>query len=83
MWRLREPFYTQAIIWVNTILNHIDTRAILPRNESFCMVYRPKCHKKQMILLNNHTLLVSKICEIHIIETSPSGLKNKTIPVQH
>ena len=27
------------IIWVNTILNHIDTRTILPRHKSPCMVY--------------------------------------------
>ena len=25
---VRESFYAQVIIWVNTILNHIDTRAI-------------------------------------------------------
>ena len=39
MWRVREPFYTQVINWVNTILDHIDTRTILPRNEGFRMVY--------------------------------------------
>ena len=47
MWRVREPFYTQVINWVNTILDHIDTRTILPRNEGFRMVYRPKCHKNK------------------------------------
>ena len=29
--KLREFLYTQVIIWVITILNHIDAMAILPR----------------------------------------------------
>ena len=29
-------------IWVITILNHIDTKAILPKYKDSCMVYRPK-----------------------------------------
>ena len=38
-----ESLYaTRAIIWMITILNHIDTRAALPRYEGSCMVYRPK-----------------------------------------
>ena len=28
---------------VSTILNHIDTTAILPRYEGFCMVYSSNC----------------------------------------
>ena len=34
-------FLFWVIIWVNTILNHIDTRAILPRYEGSIMVYNP------------------------------------------
>ena len=41
-----ESLYT-IFIWVNTNLNHIDTRAIWPRYGSSCMVYRPKWHQKQ------------------------------------
>ena len=40
--KVRESLYSQVIIWVNTILNHIDIRAILPRYGSSCMVYRPE-----------------------------------------
>ena len=29
--KVRESFRTLVIIWVKTILNHIETRAILPR----------------------------------------------------
>ena len=29
----------RVIIWVNVILNHVDTRMILLRYEGFCMVY--------------------------------------------
>ena len=39
---VRESLYTRVIIWVNTILNHIDTRGVLPRYEGSCMVYRPE-----------------------------------------
>ena len=28
--KVRESLYTQVIIWINTILNHIDTRTIYP-----------------------------------------------------
>ena len=38
--KVREPFYNRVIVWVNTILDHIDARAILPRYEGFCLVYR-------------------------------------------
>ena len=40
--KVRESLYTRVIIWVNTILNHIDTREFLPRYEGSCNVYRPK-----------------------------------------
>ena len=29
---MKESLYTQVIIWVNTILKHIDIRAIWPRH---------------------------------------------------
>jgi hypothetical protein len=29
--KMRETLNTQVIIWVNTILNHMDTRVILPK----------------------------------------------------
>ena len=29
--KVRESWYTQVIIWVNTILHHSDTRVTLPR----------------------------------------------------
>ena len=35
------------IIWVNTSLNHVDTRTILPRYEGSCMVYIPEWYRKQ------------------------------------
>ena len=31
--KARESLYTQVIIWVNTSLNHFNTRTILPRYE--------------------------------------------------
>ena len=36
---MRESLYSQIIIWVNTILNHIDTSIILPKYEGPCMVH--------------------------------------------
>ena len=36
--KVKESFYTRVIIWVITILNHIDTTAILPRYEDSCLV---------------------------------------------
>ena len=63
--KARESLYTRVIIWVDTILYHINTRAILPRYEGSCMLYRPEWYWKQ----NYHTLLVSKNCEILIIKS--------------
>ena len=45
--KMRESLYTQVIICVNTILKCIDTKVILPRYKSSCMVYRPKHYQKQ------------------------------------
>ena len=38
---VRESLYIQVVIWFNTILNHIVTRAVVPRYQGFCMVYVP------------------------------------------
>jgi hypothetical protein len=40
--KVRESLYTRDIIWINTTLDHIDTRGVLPRYEGSCMVYRPE-----------------------------------------
>ena len=37
--KVRESLYTEVIIWVNTILNHIDTMVILPRYDNSCSMY--------------------------------------------
>ena len=57
--KVRDPLYTQVIIWVDAILNHIDTRANFPTYKSSSMVYRPKCYQKQKYQ-STHTLLLSK-----------------------
>ena len=36
--KVEESYYSRVVIWVNIMLNHIDTRAILPRYEGSCMV---------------------------------------------
>ena len=33
--KVRESLYTRVIFWVNTILNHINTRAVLPDMKVF------------------------------------------------
>ena len=43
----RASLFIQVIIWVNFILNHIDSRMIIPRYESSCMVYRPEWYLEQ------------------------------------
>ena len=32
--KMRDSLYPHVVIWVNTILNHVDTRATSPRYES-------------------------------------------------
>ena len=38
---------TRDIIWVDPILNRMDTQTILPRHEGSCMVYKPRQYQKQ------------------------------------
>ena len=45
--KVRESLYARVIVWVNTILNRIDTRVDTPRYESFRTVYRPEWYRKQ------------------------------------
>jgi hypothetical protein len=45
--KVREALYTQVIIWGNSILNHIGTRAILPGYEGSCMVSRLEWHQNK------------------------------------
>jgi len=42
-----ESFCIQIIIWVYTIVNHTNTRMILPMCEGSCMGYTPKWYQKQ------------------------------------
>ena len=37
---LRESLYTQTIIWVGTILDHIDFRVSLPSYQGLYMVWK-------------------------------------------
>jgi hypothetical protein len=43
--KMRESLCTQVSVWVNTILNHIDTRKIFPWYEGSCTVYRPEWYE--------------------------------------
>ena len=61
-----ESFYTRVVIWVDTILNHIDTRTLLSRYEGSCMVVRPKWYRQQNLSPNTHTLLVLKKCDFSL-----------------
>ena len=45
--KVRESLYTRVIIWVNNMLDHIDSRAIFLGMNVSCMVYRPKWFRKQ------------------------------------
>ena len=45
--KVKNSLYTRVIIWVNTILNYLDTRTILPRYERSYMVFKPKWYRKQ------------------------------------
>ena len=58
--KIRESLYTWVIFWINIILEHVETRVIIPRFEDSCMVYRPKWCQKKKNPSNTHTLLVSK-----------------------
>ena len=48
--KVRESLYTRVIIWINTTLNHIDARGILPRYEGSCMLYRPEYIESKNII---------------------------------
>ena len=60
--------YTRVIIWVDTILNCIDTRAILPWYEGSCTVYTPEWYQIQNILKNPYPTGIKK-CDILIVDT--------------
>ena len=74
--KVRESLYTRVIIWVNTTLNHFDTRAILPEVESSCMVERPKWNLKQTYHQTPNTLVVSKYVKF-LIYRLPNGIKRR------
>ena len=79
--KVRESLHTRVTIWVNTISNHIDTTAFLPRYQGSCMVYRPKWYRNQKYHQIIHTLLVSKNVEPSL--SIPKWYQKQMIPVQH
>lgn len=46
---MRESLYTRINVWVINILNHTNTRIILPRYEGSYMVYKLKWDNKPKI----------------------------------
>ena len=73
-------FVYQVIIWVHTILNHIDTRAILLRYESSCIIFRPEWYQQKINPSNTSNLLVLKKCEKVITDTQMVSKKDDTSP---
>ena len=43
---MREFMYIRVIVSVNIILKHIDSRAISPRCEGYCLLYRLMWYQK-------------------------------------
>ena len=41
---LTKSLHIQVIIMADTSLNHLNTKATLPRHEGSCMVYRPELY---------------------------------------
>jgi hypothetical protein len=73
--------YTRVIIWVNTILGHINTRTILPRYKGSCIVYRPKDIENKNIIIYPYPTGIKK-CEILIVDTQIESKKGNTRPRQ-
>ena len=72
--KMRESLYTRDIVWVNTILNHIDIRMILPSYESSCMMCTPKWYQRQKKILSNiYTHTRQKLWNLHY--RYPNGIK--------
>ena len=63
--KVGESLYTYVVLKVNTILNCLNTGAILPSCEGSCMVYRPEWFSKIQILSN--------ICSLVILKKKPHG----------
>jgi hypothetical protein len=81
--KVRKSLYTQIIKWIKTILNHIDTRVILLKYESSCLVYRTEWSCKQNAVKYLYPTCIKK-CEILNIDTQVIlKKKKKTIPIQH
>ena len=66
--KVRESLYTWEIIWVNTFLNHIDTRGDSPQSEGQTLI--PTWYEKKKKKWNPHYRY-------------PNGTKKKSIPDQH
>ena len=77
--RMGEYLYIRVIIWVNTILNHIDTRVILPRYENFGVICKPKSYQKQNYRHIPIPIPVKKY-EILIIDTQRVSKTDDTSP---
>ena len=45
--RENESLHTQVVIWVNVVLNHTNSRTMLPKYEDSCMVCRLERYCKQ------------------------------------
>jgi hypothetical protein len=78
--KVREFSYSRVIIWVNTILNHIDTKAVYLGMKILAWYTDPNDIKNKKISSNTQTLLVSKFVNTSLY--IPKWYLETTIPVQ-
>ena len=67
--KVREFLYSQVIIWVNTILNHIDTKAVYLGMERFLHGIQIQMISKTKTILKYPNPTGIKICENLITHT--------------
>jgi hypothetical protein len=78
--KIRESLHTQLYIWVNTILNYIDTTVNLPRHENSCIEYRPERKSKTKLLSSGHTHAHQKVWNPHYTNAQMGLQEDDTRP---
>lgn len=65
--KVKEILYIQLIIWIDTILNHIETRTILPKVWK-SLLYIHEWHENKHVVEQSYPTCIM-IYEILIIDT--------------
>lgn len=68
-YNVKESLYARVIVWVNIVVNHNDTRTLLPTYQNLAWCIGPNGMRKKISANAPNTVMISRKCKVIIVDT--------------